>query len=171
MMLGCLLDLVPERSFAQVPPIPSIAQAEVPEAPTPTSTSHTISLTGITVPSLWWAQEQFSARQKFGSQLIDTWAAYEGKPNQLGQVDFFVNRQLWSQLDYVARYTFIHEFGTVANSYGYNVRVFNERREFLAAYTCDSSSTARPQAPVCNATLDSSGRSGFRGRSTNPLAP
>ena len=171
------------RSIAAEPPVSPVpaqtqtrteaqteAQTEATEAAIPTSTSNTISLTEMSRPSLWWAREQFSARQRFGSQLISVWAAYDGKPNQLGRVDFFVNRQLWSQLDYLERYTFIHEFGTVANSYGYNVRVFNERQEFLAAYTCNSSPT--PQStPVCNTTLDSLGKAGFRSRSPNPLAP
>jgi hypothetical protein len=181
-MLGIAWSIVPVwvpvgTIAAEPPQPPAQAQSqtettEAAEAVPPTTTSNTISLTELTRPSLWWAKEQFSDRQRFGSQLIAAWAAYEGKPAQLGRVDFFVNRQLWSQLDYLERYTFIHEFGTVANSYGYNVRVFNERKEFLAAYTCNSSPIAgSPVVPVCNTTLDSSGKSGFRSRSPNPLAP
>jgi hypothetical protein len=176
LVLGIAGSIATGQAIAAEPlpaPAPSQTEAtEATEAAPPTATSNTISLTELTRPSLWWAKEQFSDRQRFGSQLIAAWAAYEGKPDQLGRVDFFVNRQLWSQLDYLERYTFIHEFGTVANSYGYNVRVFNERKEFLAAYTCNSSpAAAAPAVPVCNTTLDSSGKSGFRSRSTNLLAP
>ena len=140
---------------------------------TPTVTASTISLTGLTSPSLWWAKEQFADRdKKFGNQLIETWAAYEGQAGQMGRVDFFVNRQLWTQLGYVERYTFIHEFGTVANGYGYNVRVFNDRQEFLASYTCNAKPTDPSQpAPACDTILDSSGKAGFRSKPTSPLAP
>ncbi len=57
----------------------------------------------------------------------------------MGRVDFVVNRQVWSLLDYLQRYGFIHEFGTVASSYGYNIRIFDSQANLLAAYTCDFS--------------------------------
>jgi hypothetical protein len=41
---------------------------------------------------------------------------------------------LWTLLDYLQRYRFIHNFGTIAREYGYNLRVFNQQNECLAIY-------------------------------------
>jgi hypothetical protein len=107
-------------------------------------TATTISQTGLTIPSLWWIWEQYAARESFGRQLMENWIAHPGQPaSQPGRIDFVVNRQLWSSLDYLQRYSFIHKFGSVARDYGYNTRVFDNRANFLGAYTCDfNSSTA-----------------------------
>jgi hypothetical protein len=90
----------------------------------------TISEQGLTVPSLWFAKEQFDP---FGGKMIDNWLAYQDKQ----QIDLIVNSQLWTLLDYVQRYRFLNQFGTVAREYQYNLRVFNLQKECLAIYTCD----------------------------------
>jgi hypothetical protein len=108
----------------------------------PVVTSNSISQTGLTVPSLWWVQEQVQA--ELGGKLIDRWIAYPAQGGQPGRVDFVVNRQFWSLLDYLERYTFLSDFGTAARSYGYNVRVLNTQREVLAAHTCDFSAINIP---------------------------
>ncbi len=157
-------------------------------------TATTISRTGLTIPSLWWVWEQYAAQERYGNKLIENWIAYPGNGRQPGRVDFVVNRQLWSMIDYLERYTFIHEFGTVARSYGYNIRIFDNRSNFLAAYTCDfnpvigqlqkelsiSSSVLdygsakyasfiQPETPLtCAALLDYKGKSGLRGRPSSP---
>jgi hypothetical protein len=102
-------------------------------------TATTIPETTLAVPSLWWARDQFTAEKRYGSRLIENWIAYPAQRNSPGRVDFVVNRQLWSQLDYLQRYSFIHEFGISTRSYGYNLRVFDNQANFLAAYTCDFS--------------------------------
>lgn len=158
-------------------------------------TSTTISPTSITIPSLWWARDQYAAQEQFGSKLVSIWVAYPGEGTQPGRVDFVVNRQLWSLLDYLQRYSFIHEFGTVATGYGYNMRIFDDRSNFLGAYTCDFSPVASQMlqhhaasgstfvasnSPVmyspfttseqpldCATLLDFNGKSSLRGRPTN----
>ncbi|UBF23900.1 hypothetical protein K9N68_19335 [Kovacikia minuta CCNUW1] len=106
-------------------------------------TATTISATGLTIPSLWWARDQYAARKKYGSRLIENWIAYPVQSDRPNQVDFVVNRQLWNQLDYLQRYSFLHEFGAVVGSYGYNLRVFDNQANFLAAYTCNFSAAPR----------------------------
>jgi hypothetical protein len=108
-------------------------------------TAKTISQTGIATPSLWWAEEQFDA---FGGKLLINWIAY---PDQK-RIDLVVSPQPWTLLDYLGRYRFVNEFGTVARDYNYNVRVFNRQGVRLATYTCDYSKTL----PDCQITISDS---------------
>ncbi len=98
-------------------------------------TYDTISQTNLTVPSLWWAKEQFDR----SGRLITNWTAYRNDC----LVDLEVNRQLWSLFDYIERYSFVHKFGSVARDYKYNLRVFerqaDSQAEPLATYICDYS--------------------------------
>lgn len=110
-------------------------------------TSSNISQNGLTIPSLWWAREQF------GGKLLENWLAYPGENGRGGRVDLVVNRQIWSLRDYLERYQFVNHFGQSAKDYGYNTRVFNRQKRLLAAYTCDF--TVEPI--VCNLWMDSSG--------------
>ena len=154
-------------------------------------TADKISLTQLTVPSLWWLRDQLADQETYGNNLLENWLAYpsSGRP---GRVDLVVNRQLWSLLDYLDRYAFIHRFGKTARDYGYNVRVFDGQATFLGASTCDFSTInidilqnrplserpadvepTAPDAPptatadriACSILLDSSGRGGLRGGS------
>jgi hypothetical protein len=95
-------------------------------------TERTISSQGLTVPSLWWAKEQFDP---FNGRLIINWFAYP----QLKQIDLVVNWQLWTILDYLQRYRLINKIGTVAREYGYALRVFNQQKQCLATYQYNSS--------------------------------
>lgn len=126
--------------------------------PTPASgtiTADTISQNGLTVPSLWWADEQF------GGKLLDNWVAYPATAETPARVDLIVNRQFWSLLTYMERYRFVNQFGIVARDYGYDVRVFNRQGTFLAAYTCAGSS----DSAACSVCLDAATRSrGVRGQ-------
>lgn len=115
-------------------------------------TANTICQQGLTIPSLWWANEQF------GGKVLDNWLAYPADGKTAARIDLVVNRQIWSLLDYLERYDFINHFGTVARDYGYNVRVFNYQKELLATYTCDFSTTPR----LCNIQLDATGKSRLR---------
>jgi hypothetical protein len=118
-------------------------------------TANSMSETGLTNPSLWWADEQF------GGKLLENWLAY---PNER-RVDLIVNRQLWSILDYMGRYSFVNKMGTVARDFGYSTRVFivNEPDEALATYTCDFSTSI----PVCDLNIQSIGQDSWRVRSRN----
>lgn len=116
-------------------------------------TANTISQDNLTVPSLWWAKEQFA------DKLLDNWIAYPSNGIEAGRIDLIVNRQSWSALDYLERYEFVNRFGTVARDYGYNVRVFNYQQELLATYTCNFN----PSSQACKIDyLNTIGRPGLR---------
>jgi len=113
-----------------------------------------IKQSAVPTPGLWWAKEQF------GGGTLDNWLAYPGNDTTPGRIDLLVNPQSWSSLDYIQRYEFINHFGTVARSYGYNVRVFDDpQKELLAAYTCNFSTTPR----LCSIQLQATGKGSLRG--------
>ncbi len=116
-------------------------------------TDDTISQRGLTIPSLWWAKQQFAGN------LLDNWLAYPGDGKKPGRIDLVVNQENWSLLDYLERYAFVTKFGTVAQDYGYNVRVFNSEAERLATYTCNFNPTSRP----CSIQLDATNNSRLQG--------
>jgi hypothetical protein len=97
-------------------------------------TKDTICQTGLTIPSLWWADEQF------GDKLLENWLAYPEKK----RIDLVVNRQIWGLMDYYQRYAFVHRMVTVVRDNGetgeegYDLRIFNRQAPelCLASYTC-----------------------------------
>lgn len=112
-------------------------------------TARSISQTGITNPSLWWTKEQFG-----DGKLVVNWVARTTEK----KLDLVVNWQLWSVMSYIDRYSFINHFGTVAREYGYELRVFDQRTECLAIYTCEPNATV----PQCEIDFDPARRSRFR---------
>lgn len=167
-----LLLLTISLTTAIILPAPPAAQAN-PVVPSPTNaplelsllapnaaakngvvTATNISQQQLTIPSIWWAKEQF------GGKLLDNWLAYPAAGDRSPRIDLIVNRQIWSLLDYVERYKFVNNFGNIARDYGYNVRVFNYQQELLATYTCNFNVQPR----LCNmANLDALGRASVRG--------
>ncbi len=113
----------------------------------------TISQRGLTIASLWWAKDLF------GNNTLDSWLAYPGNGDTSGRIDLVVNQQNWLSLDYLQRYEFINNFGTVARNHGYNIRIIDAKKERLAAYTCNFSTTPL----VCIIELDATGKAGLRG--------
>ena len=79
------------------------------------------------LPSLWWARQQFDP---FGGRLINNWLAYP----EIKQINLTVNWQLWTLLDYLGRYRFVNQFGTVARNYGYELHIVNQQKQCLASY-------------------------------------
>jgi hypothetical protein len=178
----------------EIPPSPSSNQTPQtenlpsPDQPTAAITSKTFSTTGMTLPSLWWVTQQFAQKEPFGGKLLQEWRAYPGQDNQPGEIDFIVNRQLWSLLDYLERYSFIDEFGATAQEFGYNIRVIDSAdrtKPPIASYTCKFSPEAlqslatlpaaqasvvvpplMPRSGACTITLDAKGRAGLGGRPT-----
>lgn len=122
----------------------SVLTQNTPPAKGDVLTANTISQDTLTIPSLWWAKEQFAGK------LLNNWLAY---PNE-HRVDLVVNRQLWTLLDYMERYSFVNKFGIVAKDFGYNIRVFNQQKVLLATYTCNLSA---PQTN-CQIWLEGSGQ-------------
>jgi hypothetical protein len=86
-----------------------------------------IAVAGIAIPSLWWAKEQFDP---FGGKLISNWLT----DTKIKQIDLTVNWQLWTLLDYLGRYRFINQFGTVARQHGYSLHIYNQQQKCLALY-------------------------------------
>lgn len=146
---------------AQTPNIPQPTDAPLelsllaPNAPKKgVVTANTISQKHLTIPSLWLAKELY------GGKLLDNWIAYPSQGNTPPRIDLIVNRQIWSLLDYVERYEFVNNLGSVARDYGYNVRVFNYQQELLATYTCNFNI----QPNLCSmANLDATGKAGLSG--------
>ncbi|GCL35837.1 MAG: hypothetical protein ACKPEO_14020 [Sphaerospermopsis kisseleviana] len=114
-------------------PRPSDAPLELNLLTTPQGsviTANTINSKSLTIPSLWWAKEISE------NKLLDNWIAYPASENESARVDLIVNQQIWSLLDYLERYRFVHSLGNYTRNLGYNIRVFNYQKEMLATYTC-----------------------------------
>lgn len=133
-------------------------------------TANTISQTGLTTPSLWWAKQQF------GGKLLTNWLARPEIDDLPSRVDLLVNQQVWTSYNYLDRYVFINQFGRVSKDFGYSTRVFNAQGELLGAYICDfdrsepiasntlSSESNSPSADsACKIFLDPSGVGAIRG--------
>jgi len=128
------------------------------------TTANTISQTSLTVPSLWWTRDQF------GGKLLETWFAFPTRAGISSRVDLIVNQQVWSLYTYVERYSFVNQFGTAAQDFGYSIRIFNRQRDLLAAYICEPiaepSDQSNPnRSPDCNLFLDSTGQGSLQGAS------
>jgi hypothetical protein len=123
--------------WRQIPQQPEFELLE-PDAQLDTTqvlTERTILQDGLTVPSLWWTQELY------GEKLTDGWIAYSGVDGTPRRVDLIVNQARWSnpELTYIDRYAFVTHFGIAAQSFGYQLRVFNRSSDdldLLAAYIC-----------------------------------
>ncbi|MBC1219765.1 hypothetical protein GNF10_29530 [Nostoc sp. UCD121] len=132
--------LIPSPSPAQTRliPSPSSAPLELDLLTKPKAyviTANTIHPQGLTVPSLWWAQQNSERK------LLDNWIAYPASDKEPARVDLIVNQQIWSLLEYIERYDFVNRLGSAARNFGYNVRVFNYQKEPLATYTCNFSTS------------------------------
>lgn len=150
------------------------------------TTSNTISQLKLTIPSLWWTDDQF------GGKVLEHWIAYSGENGTIRRIDLVVNQQIWSLYNYLERYTFLSHFGTAARDFGYSLRVFNQRQDLMAAYVCEfplleetnqpslfegvdapvasedpvtPDPSANSPLPNCQVYLESAGAGGLRGQS------
>jgi hypothetical protein len=139
LLVSILASSIPQLVWAQQPAIPNASREPLdiellkPDSPhngRDIVTANNISQTKLSVPSLWWAKEQFN---EVGGKLINNWIAYQDEK----RIDIVVNRQPWTLLDYLGKYRFINKFGTVARDNNYNVRTFNQQGDLLATYTCN----------------------------------
>lgn len=90
-------------------------------------TAETVSQEGITNPSLWWTRNQF------GRQIVVNWLAYPEEK----RIDLVVDRQLWSLINYVEKYSLVNHFALTAREYGYSLRIFNDQRLFIGTASCN----------------------------------
>jgi hypothetical protein len=115
-------------------------------------TADTASAKGMTLPSLWWTNEQLPPK------LVTNWIANR----QQKQVYLLVNAQYWDLLDYIDRYQTIDKFGRVAQGYGYNLKLCSSQKVVLAQYHCDPIvGAAEPVATrhaSCQLSLNASGQ-------------
>lgn len=109
-------------------------------------TENTIEEGRLTLPSLWWAGEQY------GKDLLVTWLAYPNEDYPYpGRVHLVVNRQAWRETCYLNQYEFLTKMGAIASDYGYNTRLFNRQGEILATYTCTFVTIdGREKPQLCN---------------------
>lgn len=103
----------------------------------------TPSVTKMTIPSLWWAVEQFDP---LDGKLVTNWEA--NKTTKV--IHLIVNSRFWRTLDYIDKYSFINRFGSVARDYNYNLKVLTQQKDCLAVYTCNWSGTL----PNCRINFD-----------------
>jgi hypothetical protein len=113
-------------------------------------TADTVSARGMTLPSLWWTNEQFPTK------LVTNWIANR----QQKQVYLLINAQYWGLLDYIDRYRTTDQFGRVAQSYGYNLKLCSSQKIVLARYSCDSL-VDRRDLPNCQIWLNATGQDGW----------
>ena len=111
-------------------------EAEIISAKTPSQTE-------ITKPSLWWAVEK---NDPFDGKLVMNWIANKNKK----VIDIIVNNRFWNGLDYLGKYRFVNQLGTVARESNYNIQVISQQQDCLATYTCDFA----PNTPQCKINFD-----------------
>lgn len=150
--------------LSQTPPEPLLQPIEIELLQPNSSRSRKDVLRGdrispitLQVPSLWWTKEQFDP---FYGRLVNNWLVYTQEQGSKRRVDILVNSQLWGLLDYIERYTLVNKFGTVGREYGYNIRIFNNEKELLAAYTCNS----QANQPICALWIEPSIQDSLRRR-------
>ncbi|MDR7922697.1 hypothetical protein RHK62_10950 [Thermosynechococcus sp. HY213] len=96
------------------------------------------SAVGLTVPSLWWAVQQF------GDGVIQRWQAFPSITAPGGRVEAFVSPSAWGRLPYLRRFALINQLGNASRSFGYQLilrdraaRPLGDRRQVIyGAYTC-----------------------------------
>lgn len=131
---------------------PSVAETNTCDlANTLSETARTVSDPELITASLWWAKTQYDP---FNGKLIHSWHL----DPETGRIDLIVNRQLWSILDYLKRYRFVNQMGTIARQKSYNLRVLNQQKRCLATYNCDFSSSL----PECRIDFTPEDAEGFQ---------
>jgi hypothetical protein len=146
--LCCLLLLGTGGQTAQAQSLALIEQAppkvlELLQAPLsrPAVTAETPSNKSLTLPSLWWANEQF------GDKMVLNWFTYPQAQASQSQIRLVVRPDLWSRYSYLERYAFLRQFGASTSAAGYHLMVLDRQNYPLAAYICEFSQQARP-APL-----------------------
>lgn len=115
--------------------------------------SPVFSQTEPSIPNLWLAETLYE------DQIMKTWyienSLVQLSPNLYldSSITLVVDREKWNAQQYLGQYVFVNRFATVAQSYGYNVRVCNLQGDLLAYYYCDFT-----RAPLeCNVKIRSTG--------------
>lgn len=107
----------------------------------PEVTAQTPSRSSLTLPSLWWTNEQF------GNKMVLNWLTYPKAEANLSQVRLVVRPDLWSRYTYLERYAFLRQFGSAASAAGYNLLILDRQNYPLGSYTCGFPQPLKP-APL-----------------------
>ncbi len=87
-----------------------------------------LSQTQLSIPSLWLAIELF------GGNILEHWYVYENT----NWIVLLINKASWLSMNYLDKYEFVHQFGTAAGKYRYNIQFCHpSQNKPLAIYFCD----------------------------------
>jgi hypothetical protein len=150
---GFILSLSGLLWGTRVQPAPAQSPALIEQAPprvlellraplsAPEVTAETPSKNSLTLPSLWWANEQF------GDKMVLNWFTYPQAQASSSQVRLVVRPDLWSRYTYLERYAFLRMFGASTSAAGYHLMVLDRQNYPLGAYICEFSQQVKP-APL-----------------------
>jgi hypothetical protein len=106
--------------------------------PKPQANDNKPSPKSLTVPGLWWANQQF------GDKMVLNWLAYRRPEARSSQVRAIIRPDLWSRYTYLERYAFLKRFGSTTSAAGYHLLVLDRQNYLLGSYTCDFPNQAKP---------------------------
>jgi hypothetical protein len=142
LVLGCLTkpsySLPPDFGLKAPTVVEQLLQIPVQKPQVKDSKPSKISLT---VPGLWWANQQF------GDKMVVNWFAYRRPEDRSSQVRAIVRPDLWSRYTYLERYAFLKRFGATTSAAGYHLLVLDRQNYLLGSYTCEFPSNVKP-API-----------------------
>jgi hypothetical protein len=142
LVLGCLTKpshaLPPDFGLKAPNVVEKLLQIPVQKPQVKDSKPSEISLT---VPGLWWANQQF------GDKMVVNWFAYRRPEDRSSQVRAIVRPDLWSRYTYLERYAFLKRFGATTSAAGYHLLVLDRQNYLLGSYTCEFPSNVKP-API-----------------------
>ncbi|MGB8699805.1 MAG: hypothetical protein WCD18_10345 [Thermosynechococcaceae cyanobacterium] len=104
----------------------------------PQITDKTPSPERLTIPEIWWADQQF------GDKMVVNWFAYRRPQDDKSQVRLVVRPDLWSRYSFLERYAFLKHFGLVTSAAGYQLIVLDRQNYPLGAYTCQFPTGTQP---------------------------
>jgi hypothetical protein len=145
--LGSLLwEVTIQTAQAQAPaPIqqapPKVLELLNAQLSKPEVTSETPSQKSLTLPSLWWANEQF------GDKMVLNWFTYPQAQASSSQIRLVIRPDLWSRYTYLERYAFLRRFGASTSAAGYHLVILDRQNYPLGAYICEFSPQVKP-APL-----------------------
>lgn len=142
LLLGTRVQTVQAQSPALIEqaPLKVLELLKSPLSP-PEVTDQTPSPESLTLPSLWWANEQF------GDKMVLNWFTYPKAQAINSHIRLVIRPDLWSRYTYLERYAFLRRFGASTSTAGYNLLVLDRQNYPLGAYTCEFFPQVKP-APL-----------------------
>jgi hypothetical protein len=129
--------VIANPSPSTCPTLTARPETSQPLAVKPQKRSSTSRQASPSPPNLWWAQHQYDP---FAGRLVEQWQINRDQQS----VEVVVNRQLWSSLDYLGRYRWVSQLGSLIRESQYNLRIINAQNKCLAVYVCEFETTPYP---------------------------